>query len=173
MKKKDFSDAKVNRRFNRIESLAEHKYLRDFGSAGVGTQRYNGLIKCKLAHGMGRSIIVPDLLFIGSDGSKWIQPLSFGPPILERYSDTQVSCEFSVDIACSQRPLVKFNADAFVQALAMGRSYIGAHLLVHERSTLMRLAIPELFAAKLQRSLFITIRRLSRRPRYSKVARSV
>ena len=120
MKKKDFSDAKVNRRFNRIESLAGHTYLRDFGLAGVGSQRYNGLIKCKLAHGIGRSIIVPDLLFIGSDGSKWIQPLSFGPPILEKYSDIQVSCEFSVDIAGSQRLLVKFNADAFVQAFADG-----------------------------------------------------
>lgn len=120
MKKKDFADVKVNRRFNRIETPVGHTYLRDFGAAGVGTQRYNGLIKCKLAHGKGRSIIVPDLLFISSDGSKWIQPLSFGPPILNKYSETRVSCEFSVDIACSQRLIVKFSADAFVQAFDDG-----------------------------------------------------
>jgi hypothetical protein len=110
----------LNRRFNRVESTAGHFYLGNFGAKGMGNQLYSGLIKCKLAHGEGRSIIVPDLLFLGKDGTKWIQPLSFGPPLLTKYSEHSVECRISVDVSCAQRLEVTFKAEGFVQAFEDG-----------------------------------------------------
>lgn len=111
---------RLNRRFNRFESATDHSYLEDFGADGIGDQLYSGLIKCKLAHGLGRSIVIPDLIFLGKDGKKWIQPLAFGPPLLSKFSEHRVECRFSVDISCSKRLEVVFKSEEFVDAYADG-----------------------------------------------------
>jgi hypothetical protein len=111
---------RVNRRFNRIETATDHRYLTDFGAQGVGAQAYSGFLKCKLAHGSGRSIVVPDILFLGKEGRRWIQPLSFGPPVLTKFSKYDVRCKFTVDVSCSQRVEVSMKSGDWVQSFADG-----------------------------------------------------
>ncbi len=114
------NQGRLNRQFNRIETANGHCYLGDFGSEGIGGQMYSAFIKCKLAHGIGRSIIVPDALFLGKEGTKWIQPLAFGPPILSKFSEHVVECWLSIDVSCSQRVEVAFKAGDFTQSFEDG-----------------------------------------------------
>ncbi len=116
----NLTQERLNRQFNRIESANGHYYLGDFGSEGIGSQAYTALIKCKLAHGIGRSIIVPDALFLGKEGTKWFQPLAFGPPMLTKFSGHRVECQLSIDVSCSQRLEVIFKAGDFVQGFEDG-----------------------------------------------------
>ena len=111
---------RLNRQFNRVESANAHYYLRDFGAEGIGGQAYSAFIKCKLAHGLGRSIIVPDAIFLGKEGPKWIQPLAFGPPMLSKLSEHFVECRLSIDVSCSQRLEVVVKAGDFLQTFEDG-----------------------------------------------------
>jgi len=63
---------------------------------------------------------VPDALFLGKEGAKWIQPLAFGPPILSKFSEHRVECRLSIDVSCSQRLEVVFRDQDFVQAFEDG-----------------------------------------------------
>jgi len=49
-----------NRRFNRRESDVNHYYYEEYGHRGVGSREYDGWIKCRLLHGRGFSLIIPD-----------------------------------------------------------------------------------------------------------------
>lgn len=118
-KKTTSTDNSLNRRFNRLESPNGHYYLKNYGAEGVGSQRYSGFIKVKLAHGPGRTIVVPDLLFLGGDASRWIQPLSFSPPMLVQ-SNTGVKCEFSIDVSCGHRLSAMLSTEGFVRAFDDG-----------------------------------------------------
>jgi len=91
----------------------------DFGSRGIGSVIHKGYVKCKLAHGLGYSIIVPDLLFLGTVADRWIQPLAFGPTVLKK-EGKQVQCDFPVDISCGHRLVVHFTTDDFVAAMSDG-----------------------------------------------------
>ena len=42
------------------------------------------LIKCRLWHSQGLSIIVPDQIYTGMDQLQWYQTRTFSPPIPER-----------------------------------------------------------------------------------------
>lgn len=101
-------DLTENRRFNRRESATDHYYYGDYGTKGVGNAEYNGWIKCRLLHGHGYSLIVPDQLYLESNGLRWIQPLAFGPSILTKLSDTEVVCDLNVDVSCGHRLEVRF-----------------------------------------------------------------
>jgi hypothetical protein len=70
--------------------------ITDYGSEGIGDINHKGYIKCKLAHGLGYSVILPDFLLIGVRGNKWIQPLAFGPNVLSKMNK-EIGCSISVD----------------------------------------------------------------------------
>jgi hypothetical protein len=93
--------------------------LLDFGSEGVGDLPTRGYIKCKLAHGLGYSIILPDVLLLGAAGNKWIQPLTFSPNMLSKFGD-EIRHTMSVDISCGHRLLVNFRKGDIVSRLADG-----------------------------------------------------
>lgn len=97
-----------NRRFNRLESTIEHYYYEDYGSEGVGDTEYAGWIKCRLLHGHGYSLIVPDQLYLEHNGLHWVQPLAFGPNMLVKLDETEVVCNLNVDISCRHRLDVRF-----------------------------------------------------------------
>src|SRR5580698_4763472 len=98
----------LDKKYIRVVTPNGHSPWVDFGSEGVGGSTHQGYIKCKLAHGLGYSIILPDILFIGATGNKWIQPLSFGPCMLSKFED-EIWCTMSVDVSCGHRLLVKFS----------------------------------------------------------------
>ena len=87
-----------NRRFNRAESSTEHYYYEEYGTNGVGDAEYDGWIKCRLLHGHGYSLIVPDQLYLEQNELRWIQPLAFGPCMLVKLGGTEVVCDLSVDV---------------------------------------------------------------------------
>ena len=93
----------------------------------MGKQAYSGFIKCKLAHGKASTVIIPDLLFLGKNGARWIQPLAFGPPLLSRF-DNAIKCEFTVDVSCSHRLMVQFSASDFIQKFDDGSELFGCKL---------------------------------------------
>jgi hypothetical protein len=108
-----------NRRFNRVETVSEHIYITDYGYLPIGEHQHSGFIKSKLTHGHGYSVIVPDILFLG-DGSRWLQPLAFGPNIIEKFEDDDIRCRFNVDVSCGNRLIVSFTKHDFVQHLMDG-----------------------------------------------------
>ena len=108
-----------NSRFNRVETVSEHIYIPNYGYLPIGEHQHSGFIKSKLAHGHGYSVIVPDILFLG-DGSRWLQPLAFGPNIIEKFEDDDIHCRFNVDVSCGNRLIVSFTKHDFVQHLTDG-----------------------------------------------------
>lgn len=92
----------------------------NLGAFGIGGKEHKGLIKCRLVHGVGVSIITPDFLFVGSNAERWIQPRSFGPPWLEKFGDDKIRCRFSIDIAGGHRLLVTFWQQDLLQQFSDG-----------------------------------------------------
>lgn len=86
-----------NKKYNRYESAVDHHYktfsYRDFKYGD--SKPYNGKIKCRLVHVEGKSIIIPDFLFIRNG---WIQPLHFTAPILCELDEKTIVCDFFIDI---------------------------------------------------------------------------
>ncbi len=107
-----------NRHFNRWETTAGHEYINRFGYLPIGETIHTGFIKCKLAHGLHYSVVVPDLLFPG-EGAQWIQPLAFGPNLISKFVD-QIDCRFNVDVSCGTRLIVSFTNRDLVTHLADG-----------------------------------------------------
>src|SRR5438105_123891 len=97
----------LDRRYNRFITSNSRRAWTEFGSRRVGEIEHAGYLKYKLAHGSGFSIVVPDQLFCGPSGDRWIQPLAFGPPLLQKSGD-QVRCTFPVDISCGHRVILDF-----------------------------------------------------------------
>jgi len=106
-----------NKRFNRMETINDHVYIRDLGYLPIGEHEHSGFIKCKFAHGDRYSVIVPDILFL-CDGSQWVQPLAFGPNIMEKFDDDDIRCRFNVDVSCGNRLIVSFTQQDVVQHLS-------------------------------------------------------
>ena len=109
----------LDKRYNRIVTSLSRVPLVGFGLEGVGETTHQGYIKCKLAHGQRYSVILPDILLIGTAGSKWIQPLAFGPNMLSKFG-AEIRCAMSVDISCGHRLLVNFSNEDIVSRLADG-----------------------------------------------------
>lgn len=109
-----------NRRFNRFESALENRYYNDHGIKGTGEVEYDGWIKCRLLHGIGYSLIVPDQIYIEHNGLRWIQPLAFGPNHLEKSNDTEILSDLNIDISCGHRLRVIFLNDDHISDLPDG-----------------------------------------------------
>ncbi len=98
----------LNRRFNRLESKHGHLYLVDYSTEPLGDHEYEGLIKCKLIHTLGASVILPDQIYLGREANTWIQPLAFLPCVLAKYEEDQVRAGILIDISCGQTIRVEF-----------------------------------------------------------------
>jgi hypothetical protein len=119
-----------NRRFNRVEipgadsaySLisGEHLYYAGRGFIGLGEVEYKGLVKCRLAHGPDYSILIPDFIFLGEDGRRWIQPLAFFAALLAKLDHDHIECSMRVDVSCGHTLRLRFRNTDFVQKFPDG-----------------------------------------------------
>jgi hypothetical protein len=115
-----------NGRFNRLESDDDSFYISKYGSEPLGHTFHKGYIKCKLVHGRGYSVIVPDLLLLGRDGCLWLQPLAFYPNQLAN-RDGKITCAMAIDVSCGNRVFVEFTSNDFVARLSdSSELYLGA-----------------------------------------------
>lgn len=111
--------ARADKHFNRILGSSSRIPLVRFGARGIGTIQHRGLIKCKLAHGQGYSLVVPDILFLGPRARHWFQPLTFGATIIGKLDDDS-HCQIYVDVSGGHRVRVDFRIQDFVRQLPDG-----------------------------------------------------
>lgn len=97
-----------NRQFNRRETALEHYYYHNYGWAPQQRHRQAGWIKCRLLHGRGYSLIVPDQLLLNNRGLKWIQPLAFTAVLLVKLDENKIFGSLCVDISCGHNVEVRF-----------------------------------------------------------------
>lgn len=109
-----------NRRFNREELSHENIYYDNYGWAPRQNHSHDGWIKCRLLHGLGYSLVVPDQLFISNSGLKWIQPLAFSSVYLIKKDDNNISSKIDIDISCGNNIKVSFFNSEYVQSYADG-----------------------------------------------------
>ena len=98
----------VNKRFNRIESALDHYYYSKYGSEPHQDHVTEGMIKCKLLHGQGYSLVIPDQLYVEHHGLKWIQPLAFARNQNTKFSEEEILCDLPIDISCGHTVRVRF-----------------------------------------------------------------
>lgn len=110
--------SKKNRAFNRIEKGGHHQYIEEFPPQKIAKTFFEGMIKCKLSHGLGYSIIIPDLIFL-NETFKWIQPLFFTACFLSK-DDDEINCCISVDISFGKRLFITFSNKGFLKKFADG-----------------------------------------------------
>lgn len=106
-----------NEMFNRYKKGHTHEYYREFGGNNDRSHKLKGLIKCKLIHTVGESLIVPDLIFLDvkGDNFKWIQPLSFFGCRIAITDQENLQCSIIVDVSCKQTIELKFSNHDFVR----------------------------------------------------------
>ena len=112
----------TNKRFNRTESNLEHCYHQQFGSVGLSNHLHEGFIKCKLIHGFGYSLVVPDQIYLTGTDLLWIQPLCFLPSICLKMNLTE-ECQLYIDISCGNTIKVNFSGKDIVSTFNDGSNY--------------------------------------------------
>ncbi len=129
---------KINKHFNRVETDLAHLYMSNAGERDTREERYSGFLKCKLAHGVGFSIIVPDLILLEQPSLFWIQPLFFLPNLFTKCDDGILG-RIYVDISCSQTLRVDFRNEGFVRRFEDGSELFKCDIVgppdLHEFST--------------------------------------
>lgn len=110
----------ANRHFNRFEFRGKHQYIREFTDSLAGEVKYDGILKCKLAHGSGFSIVLPELVFLKGPDPSWIQPLYFAANLLWKAEDGLTVCRVPVDISHGRRLWIEFRNDQFIRRLDDG-----------------------------------------------------
>jgi hypothetical protein len=108
--------SRKNRRFNRIETGGHHFYIQGRGLYGLDSVETAGVLKCHLAHGHGYSLITPDLLFLGTDAARWIQPFGFFPNSIAFFKDQSV-CTLRLDVSCGHVLEVEFSSENYIAGL--------------------------------------------------------
>lgn len=106
-----------NPRYNRRESANGHEYYLLHGYRDRESNEHTGYLKAKLVHGLGYSIVCPEFIFLGTDGRSWIQPFQFFPPILGKFSETDIRMTFLVDITLGHTLRLEVRLADFVQIL--------------------------------------------------------
>jgi hypothetical protein len=110
------SEIKKNLAFNRLEGT-DHHYLSALGGILDTSTGYSGLIKVKLCHSEGKSVIVPDLIFLQTGGQwKWMQPFSFLACSLVKQSSEDITCTLFIDIASGFSIKILINKEGFVRS---------------------------------------------------------
>lgn len=108
-----------NYHFNRFEQNGKHNYVSEFISDSVGDERYEGLIKCKLAHGENGTIILPEYVLLEEGKQFWIKPLFFNAPIL-RVENHVISCTIFLNISHGVLLEIYFQNDGLITTLSDG-----------------------------------------------------
>lgn len=103
----------LNKRFNRHERGDLHVYMSEFGEHNWAT-RHDGRVKCKLVHGNGFSLVIPDLIFVGPGCGLWIQPFQFLANLLQQDGD-DVLGSLWVDISGGANIRVDFRASGLIR----------------------------------------------------------
>jgi len=85
-----------------------------------GEAVYDGLIKLKLVHANGFSLILPDLIAIEIDGWKWFQPKFFSPCLISIAGEDSAYCQLNVDTDTEARVFIGITKDRFVRHFADG-----------------------------------------------------
>jgi hypothetical protein len=105
----------INKRFNRLETKIDHWYIEQFGGSNDFNHEFQGYIKCKLGHGSGFSVLVPEIVFLGSGFTNWLQPFSFLPNVVIRL-EKEVGCSLYIDVAARTTIKVVFTNKDFVKS---------------------------------------------------------
>jgi hypothetical protein len=84
----------------------------------LGQQIYEGLIKVKLVHARGFTVLLPDLLVIGS---KWYQARFFTAPRLS-WLDEATCCQFSFELDPNKKLTIHFTGDRLLSHQPDGSS---------------------------------------------------
>lgn len=130
---------KENKRFNRCEGNFENLYYHNYGWAQKQTFRKTGWIKCKLLHGYGFSLIIPDQIYIEKNGLKWIQPLAFLPVQLVKHNEEFIEAILFVDISCGNNLKVIFTNKDFEKSYLDGSQLFKCQIFgpkkLHEYAT--------------------------------------
>ena len=71
--------------------------IRVHGYKGFGNQRFDGLVKLKLVHSRGVSLLIPDQIYLEAP-TVWFQPKTFLPCVLQK-DDSSVRASLYCDIA--------------------------------------------------------------------------
>jgi len=78
-----------------------------------------GLLKIKLAHAQGFSVLLPDILLVEESGWKWFAPKYFTPPLLS-FRDNEGYCQFVVETLSGAELFVAFTKDRLVRKFGDG-----------------------------------------------------
>ena len=88
-----------------------------------------GLIKVKLAHGVDRSLILPDAVFAkGPAGLSWYQPKFFSACLLG-FLDHQAYAQLDIVFDNGRRAIVKFRRDSLERHMADGSALYRCEML--------------------------------------------
>jgi len=98
---------RFNRQEIKLNGVLHHQYLNNFPPQSVGNHKFPGKIKCKMVHGIGYTLIIPELI-ICFDNQRYIQPLYFMAPVLCK-NDTFVQCSICIDCSFGVKAKVEFN----------------------------------------------------------------
>ena len=115
---KDMSDL----RFNRTKTKGQRVYLDAFDRSQrkFGDERYTGFVKCKLVHGKGYSLVIPDQIYLQIGGDlNWIQPIYFAGSVISRLDHGDV-CDLTVDISHGNLLKIRFETSDLISRLKDG-----------------------------------------------------
>jgi hypothetical protein len=110
---------KLNKQFNRYESMRGHEYIEFLGDNLFQKKViFEGYVKCKLMHGLMGSVIVPDFLFyqVEENRFKFIQPLAFRANQIF-FDDKEGYANVMIDISAQTTVNVRFKKSGFVRSL--------------------------------------------------------
>lgn len=109
-------------RFNRIRNRGQRLYLDTFDRSkrAFGDTLYTGYVKCKLVHGIGYSLVIPDQIYLSIAAElHWIQPLYFAGSMIHRFDHGDV-CDLFIDISHGQSLKIRFETKDIVKRLRDG-----------------------------------------------------
>lgn len=107
-----------NNQFDRYEGHYDNYYRLFRGTKNIEKNEYQGILKCKLLHTSGSSIIVPEFIFLKKGKTiKWFQVFSFLPNMLTKFSNREINGQIFVDISGGHTLEVKFNANSHIKNL--------------------------------------------------------
>lgn len=110
----------INRRFNREEMTIDNLYYDNYGWAPRQNHSCSGWIKCRMLHGLGYSLIIPDQIFIDHGGLKWIQPLAFSLISLFELDNKLIILTIFIDISCGNNIQVRLSSGGYIKSLLDG-----------------------------------------------------
>lgn len=111
----------VNKQFSRLETPSSHFYIKHWPpGAPNATTRFTGRLKCKLMHGRGWTVIVPDQIhLLQKTDWRWIQPLAFGPNWCVN-AEADSACQLQIDISAGESIKVRFMGTPPIRAFEDG-----------------------------------------------------